>query len=81
MLGTPTTRPLTATLPEMGHKQAARDAVWRLHLRVQATADGRAAHQPKPDLPQSRRAFLWGFLCEPLPVSNTLPNFLSGDEG
>lgn len=65
----------------------AREALWRFKLRVQARADGRAAHRHCA-CPPSRREFLMppavvdrmrGFLAEPGPASNTLPNFLTDD--
>lgn len=65
----------------------AREALWRFKLRVQARADGRAAHRDCPCLP-SRREFLLppgvadrlrGFLTESAPDSNALPNFLTDE--
>lgn len=69
-------------------EREAREALWRFKLRVQARADGRAAHQGRSCCSPSRREILLppgvvdrlrGFLIEPAPVSNELPNFLSSD--
>lgn len=79
------TRPrIGPTPPEMTPEQEreahdAREALWRFKLRLLARADGRAAHEPRPAPPPSRRGFLRAFLTEPAPPPNGLPTFLSGD--